>query len=313
MADHSINGPNVTAPSKDGEARIGLDRKPPRSFSHGDDLVSKFITNLPTIENNLSLKQHITNFFQEQTKPITEAGNVLKDSFVNFVTPEEIVGANDKSGVRDAPLSNSSPSNNSFDMQQIAASLENKMTIKMNKMLNEMKALVVTTHAPVKAVEEDEAKAITTRSGASYDGPPIPPPVVEKESEGRLQALLDVSREKEITLRNDDQSLTLKCGDALPFHTTISNHEEVSATYYDPEGDILILDTLLNSDPLPSPDQGDYYLGIQKDLKVVEPKESSLEPKDEFPKVRALKSFTSDLTIAGNFSDIEDRSRVLLS
>ncbi|GKF36074.1 hypothetical protein Tco_0112832 [Tanacetum coccineum] len=28
-----------------------------------------------------------------------------------------------------------------------------------------------------------EAKAITTRSGVSYDGPPIPPPVVEKESE----------------------------------------------------------------------------------------------------------------------------------
>ncbi|GJV41362.1 hypothetical protein Tco_1419802 [Tanacetum coccineum] len=54
----------------------------------------------------------------------------------------------------DAPLSNSSPSNNSFDMQQIAASLEDKMTIKMNKMLNEMKALVVTTPAPVKAVEE---------------------------------------------------------------------------------------------------------------------------------------------------------------
>ncbi|GJX08636.1 reverse transcriptase domain-containing protein [Tanacetum coccineum] len=29
----------------------------------------------------------------------------------------------------------------------------------------------------------NEAKAITTRSGASYDGPPIPPPVVEKEPE----------------------------------------------------------------------------------------------------------------------------------
>nr|GEY05133.1 hypothetical protein [Tanacetum cinerariifolium] len=28
-----------------------------------------------------------------------------------------------------------------------------------------------------------EAKAITTRSGISYDGPPIPPPGVEKESE----------------------------------------------------------------------------------------------------------------------------------
>ncbi|GJV17796.1 hypothetical protein Tco_1363119 [Tanacetum coccineum] len=29
----------------------------------------------------------------------------------------------------------------------------------------------------------NEAKAITTRSGASYDGPPISPPVVEKEPE----------------------------------------------------------------------------------------------------------------------------------
>ncbi|GKF91679.1 hypothetical protein Tco_0275380 [Tanacetum coccineum] len=29
----------------------------------------------------------------------------------------------------------------------------------------------------------NEAKAITTRSGVSYDGPPIPPSVVEKESE----------------------------------------------------------------------------------------------------------------------------------
>ncbi|GKD17037.1 hypothetical protein Tco_1206195 [Tanacetum coccineum] len=29
----------------------------------------------------------------------------------------------------------------------------------------------------------NEAKAITTRSGVTYDGPPIPPPVVEKETE----------------------------------------------------------------------------------------------------------------------------------
>ncbi|GJX59948.1 hypothetical protein Tco_0291338 [Tanacetum coccineum] len=62
--------------------------------------------------------------------------------------------ANDSRVNTDAPLSTSSPSNNSFDMQQIAASLEDKLTIKMNKMMNEMKALVVTTPAPVKAVEE---------------------------------------------------------------------------------------------------------------------------------------------------------------
>ncbi|GJU04630.1 reverse transcriptase domain-containing protein [Tanacetum coccineum] len=62
--------------------------------------------------------------------------------------------ASDSRVSTDAPLSTSSPSNNSFDMQQIAASLEDKMTIKMKQMMNEMKALVVTTPAPVKAVEE---------------------------------------------------------------------------------------------------------------------------------------------------------------
>ncbi|GJZ22654.1 hypothetical protein Tco_0559693 [Tanacetum coccineum] len=64
-----------------------------------------------------------------------------------------------------------------------------------------------------------------------------------------------------------------------------------NATYYDPEGDILILEALLNNDPLPHPNQGDYSPGIQKDLKVVEPKKSSVEyatsyePKDEIPEV----------------------------
>ncbi|GJU54778.1 hypothetical protein Tco_1228492 [Tanacetum coccineum] len=64
-----------------------------------------------------------------------------------------------------------------------------------------------------------------------------------------------------------------------------------NATYYDPEGDILILEALLNNDPLPNPNQGDYSPGIQKDLKVVEPKKSSVEyatsyePKDEIPEV----------------------------
>ncbi|GJU97636.1 hypothetical protein Tco_1326907 [Tanacetum coccineum] len=62
--------------------------------------------------------------------------------------------ANDSRVSTYAPLSTSSPSNNSFDMQQIAASLEDKITIKMKQMMNEMKALVVTTPAPVKAVEE---------------------------------------------------------------------------------------------------------------------------------------------------------------
>ncbi|GJX84338.1 reverse transcriptase domain-containing protein, partial [Tanacetum coccineum] len=78
--------------------------------------------------------------------------------------------ANDSRVSTDAPLSNSLPSNNSFDMQQIAASLKDKMTIKMNQMINDMKALVVTTPAPVKAVEE---VCVTCGSNYNFNNCPL--------------------------------------------------------------------------------------------------------------------------------------------
>ncbi|GJR75419.1 reverse transcriptase domain-containing protein [Tanacetum coccineum] len=77
--------------------------------------------------------------------------------------------ANDSRVSTDAPLSISSPSNNSFDMQQIAASLEDKMTIKMNQMMSQMKALVVTP-APVKAVEE---VCVTCGSNHNFNNCPL--------------------------------------------------------------------------------------------------------------------------------------------
>ncbi|GJY69419.1 reverse transcriptase domain-containing protein [Tanacetum coccineum] len=199
-------------------------------------------------------------------------------------------------------------------------------------------------------------------------------------------ALIDVY-EGEITLRNDDQSLTLKCGDApsisynnleslkkvdlidvtceeysqevLGFSDSVAynnpspyfdpivstssptltpfdesdfllfeeadafiaiDDEPVSpvfnATYYDPEGDILILEALLNNDPLPNPNQGDYSPGIQKDLKVVEPKKSSVEyatsyePKDEIPEVE-LKELPPHLEYA--FLEENNKLPVIIS
>ncbi|GJS48599.1 reverse transcriptase domain-containing protein [Tanacetum coccineum] len=111
-----------------------------------------------------------------------------------------------------------------------------------------------------------------------------------------------------ITLRNDDQSLTLKCvtyGNPSPgYDPIISNSsltltpfgdsdfllleeadtflaiaddptsQEVDDAYYDPEGDILLLESLLNSDPLPSLNQGNYLPEIKKDLKVCKSAES---------------------------------------
>nr|GFC04235.1 reverse transcriptase domain-containing protein [Tanacetum cinerariifolium] len=57
----------------------------------------------------------------------------------------------------------------------------------------------------------------------------------------------------------------------------------IDATYYDPEGDILILETLLNNDPEPLSNQKDFFPTLHKDLKVVEPKNHS--EKDEPPEV----------------------------
>nr|GFB42789.1 reverse transcriptase domain-containing protein [Tanacetum cinerariifolium] len=136
-------------------------------------------------------------------------------------------------------------------------------------------------------------------------------------------ALIDVY-EGEITLRHDDQSLTLKCGDTpsisynnleslnkvdlidatceeysqkvLGFTDDVSNEADafiaiddepissnIDATYYDPEGDILILEALLNNDPEPLSNQTDFFPTLHKDLKVVEPKNQSEE--DEPPEV----------------------------
>ncbi|GKC91247.1 hypothetical protein Tco_1151896, partial [Tanacetum coccineum] len=84
----------------------------------------------------------------------------------------------------------------------------------------------------------------------------------------------------------------------------------------DPEGDILILEALLNNDPLPNPNQGDYSPRIQKDLKVVEPKKSlveyatSYEPKDEIPEVE-LKELPPHLEYA--FLEENNKLPVIIS
>nr|GFA27704.1 reverse transcriptase domain-containing protein [Tanacetum cinerariifolium] len=63
---------------------------------------------------------------------------------------------------------------------------------------------------------------------------------------------------------------------------TISSN--IDATYYDPEGDILILEALLNNDPEPLSNQKDFFPTLHKDLKVVEPNNQSFD-EDKPPKV----------------------------
>ncbi|GJR83089.1 reverse transcriptase domain-containing protein [Tanacetum coccineum] len=85
---------------------------------------------------------------------------------------------------------------------------------------------------------------------------------------------------------------------------------EVDHSYYDPEGDILLLEAFLNDDPsLPPPTQGNYLPEIQKELKVCEAKndKSSI---DEPPEVE-LKDLPPHLEYA--FLEGDDKLPVIIA
>nr|GEZ52277.1 reverse transcriptase domain-containing protein [Tanacetum cinerariifolium] len=71
---------------------------------------------------------------------------------------------------------------------------------------------------------------------------------------------------------------------------------EFDATYYDPEGDILILEALLNCNPEPLPNQKHYFPEAHNDLKVIDPKNDK-SSYDEPPKVE-LKELSPHLEYA---------------
>ncbi|GJX44707.1 reverse transcriptase domain-containing protein [Tanacetum coccineum] len=118
------------------------------------------------------------------------------------------------------------------------------------------------------------------------------------------RALIDVC-EGELTLRVGKEAVTFNLDQTSRYSSnyddnSVNRIDEVNAflaleddptlpkidhSYYDPEGDILLLEVFLNDDPsLPPPTQGNYLPKIQKELKVCEAKndKSSI---DEPPEV----------------------------
>nr|GEW84057.1 reverse transcriptase domain-containing protein [Tanacetum cinerariifolium] len=71
---------------------------------------------------------------------------------------------------------------------------------------------------------------------------------------------------------------------------------KINATYYNPEGDILILEALLNDDPEPLPNQKNYFPTVHKDPKVIEPKND--KPSDDEPPEVELKELPPHLEYA---------------
>ncbi|GJS17773.1 reverse transcriptase domain-containing protein [Tanacetum coccineum] len=97
-----------------------------------------------------------------------------------------------------------------------------------------------------------------------------------------------------LTPFGDSDFLLLEEADAFLALADDPTSPEVDESYYDPEGDHLILEALLNSDPLPPPNQGNYLPEIRKELKLCEAKtaKSSIDepPEEKTALIKVLKS-----------------------
>nr|GFB78549.1 reverse transcriptase domain-containing protein [Tanacetum cinerariifolium] len=138
--------------SLEGEARIWLDKEPPRSILTWEDLDAldsaaggNFLDKIP---------RECLSIIESKSK-VRYSRSRVTDVRAN---------ANDNL---------SSSQSNSFDLQQIAAALEDKLDIRMNrfeKSLSEMKNSIVTPTAPLKAVTEI---CVTCGSNHSYNQCPL--------------------------------------------------------------------------------------------------------------------------------------------
>ncbi|GJU24550.1 reverse transcriptase domain-containing protein [Tanacetum coccineum] len=107
-----------------------------------------------------------------------------------------------------------------------------------------------------------------------------------------------------LTPFGDSDFLLLEEADAFLDLADDPTSPEADESYYDPEGDILILEALLNSDPSPPSNQGNYLPEIRKKLKICEAKtaKSSI---DEPPEVE-LKDLPPHL----EYAFLEDNNKL---
>ncbi|GJR95837.1 reverse transcriptase domain-containing protein [Tanacetum coccineum] len=151
-------------------------------------------------------------------------------------------------------------------------------------------------------VRQSRSKAVVAKVSTSSSTPAVSPDVAELKDMVRA-LILDKKNQTPAPVKAVEQSC-LSNDEPIPIS------REIDATYYDPEGDILILEALLNSELLPPlPNHKDYSPGIRKELKVVEAKtvKSSI---DEPPEVE-LKDLPPHLEYA--FLEGDDKLPVIIA
>nr|GEU52224.1 reverse transcriptase domain-containing protein [Tanacetum cinerariifolium] len=159
----------------EGEARIWLDKEPPRSILTRvtDTRVSTNAPPLPSSSpfHSFDLQQIAASLEDKLDIRINRFEKSLNDMKASFVTPVTPIKAVEEK-----------------KQQEFQKGFERKQEEFQNRMMNFMQNLhnnkdSSSSSLPSNTIPNprNKSKAITTRSGISYDGPLIPPPVVEKE------------------------------------------------------------------------------------------------------------------------------------
>ncbi|GJY43218.1 reverse transcriptase domain-containing protein [Tanacetum coccineum] len=262
--------------SLEGAARIWLEKEPPRLILTWDDLVSKFINKFFPPSKTTNLRNEITRFQQKFDETFYEAWDRFNDllrgcphhgfsELHQLDTFYNALNSNDQDSLNSA----AGGSGKLFpgDECDTRVTKGHEMLTYNNGSTEDVQPPVVQVQSqnPISEPDVDPVKysqeVLGFSDSVAYGNPsPDYDPIVSNSS-------------PTLTPFGDSDFLLLEEANAFIAINDEPISREIDATYYDPEGDILILEALLNSEPLPPlPNHKDYSPGIREELKVVEAK-----------------------------------------
>ncbi|GJX37483.1 reverse transcriptase domain-containing protein [Tanacetum coccineum] len=282
--------------SLEGSARIWLEKEPPRSILTWDDLVSKFINQFFPPSKTTNLRNEITRFQQRFDESFYEAWDPINDllracphhgfsELHQLDTFYNALNANDQDSLNSAAggnfldkmpreclkiIESKSKVRNSRNKAVVAK--EGEITLRVGKevitfnMDQTLRYTANYNHMTANRIDvidmacKEYSQEVLGFSNVISSGNPTPyyDPIVSTSS-------------PTLTPFGDSDFLLFEEADSFLAIEDDPTSPKVDPTYYDPDGDILILEAIRNSDPsLPPPNQGNYFLEILKDLKICE-------------------------------------------
>nr|GEY09346.1 reverse transcriptase domain-containing protein [Tanacetum cinerariifolium] len=191
--------------SLEGEARTWLNKEPPRSIlTYRKQIKSAILTkSSDRFENEHEFFSFFFtfSFFRSSANPasledkldirMSRFEKTLNDMKASFVTPTAPIKAVEEDFQK------------KFEQKQ--DDFQNQMMNFMQNLYNNKASRLISLPSNTIPNPRNEAKAITTRSSVSYNGPPIPPPGVEKESEATKDTELPSTKDIQPPLVQDQE------------------------------------------------------------------------------------------------------------